>query len=541
MGGPGAGGDGGVGGGGGSTASISSGMGGGGGGGSGGGECKVDDREGCYDGTEGTQDVGICEAGTRICDPIGTWGVCEGQVLPGIEDASIPGDENCDHWTGECQWQHRFGDSGGQRVFRMSVAPDGSSFITGFFDGLLDFGDGAGAQAGRSYVAKFDPSGNGLWSKTFGQDTGASHGRAVAAHPDGGVILVATVYAGPADFGGGLFDPVSDDAVVAVRYAPNGDFVSSWLLDGGLSTWVQPYAAAAGSDGRIAVGGNCGGSIQIGGNTKPCALSSAFVARLDPDGDAPLWINTFGAQGVDNGVKQVLSLAIDEAGDVLAAGWLLSVVDFGVELVGEPGLTTGFLAKLDGDTGTVVWARSLGPFQEWKSLDLALDPDGNPVVATSLSGDFDFGDGCAVASGVVDIDVAIVKLAGNGDCSWVRHFPVAGEQRPHGVAVDGDGRVVVGGFSLGPIDFGLGEHALKGIMDAFLLKLDENGNPLWSRTFGDANDGSSDPENIWSLGVDGDGFIYTTGSFDGNVNFGDLDMSLTNAGATDLFIAKYAP
>lgn len=495
-------------------------------------------RESCYDGPEDTKGVGICEAGTRVCDPSGTWGTCEGQVLPGTEDASIPGDENCDHWTGECQWQERFGDGGWQRVERLSVAQDGSSFITGFFDGYLDFGDGSGAQGGTGYVAKLDPSGIGVWSKTFGSGIGGIlHGRAVAAYSDGGVILSAKVYAVPVDFGGGPLDPVSDDAAVAVRYASNGDHIWSRLIDGGPTTWVQPLAAATGSDGRIAVGGACGESIQIGGDAKSCGLNDGFVARLDPDTGAALWITTFGSQGME----YVMSLDIDDAGDVFAAGRLVSVVDFGVDMVGEPGLRTGFVAKLDGDTGIVVWARSLGPFRDSGSLDLALDPDGNPVVATHLIGDFDFGDGCAVASAVDGIDLAVVKFAGNGDCSWVRHFRVAGEQRPHGVAVDGGGRVVVGGFSLAPIDFGLGEHALAGIMDAFLLKLDESGQTLWSRTFGDATDDSPDPENVWSLGVGPDGYIYTTGTFDGNVDFCDDGVALTNAGITDLFVAKYAP
>ena len=43
--------------------------------------CDATDPVACYDGPEGTIDVGICRAGYRRCVD-GIWSACEGQVSP---------------------------------------------------------------------------------------------------------------------------------------------------------------------------------------------------------------------------------------------------------------------------------------------------------------------------------------------------------------------------------------------------------------------------------------------------------------------------
>src|SRR5262249_53886278 len=42
--------------------------------------------EDCYDGPSGTENVGPCVGGTRICGNDGMWGACMNQVLPTAED-----------------------------------------------------------------------------------------------------------------------------------------------------------------------------------------------------------------------------------------------------------------------------------------------------------------------------------------------------------------------------------------------------------------------------------------------------------------------
>jgi len=63
------------------------------------GECTSDCRPGqmieCYDAPTGTKGVGPCRAGARRCQPDGTWGVCQGQIIPDSEVCGNGIDENC--------------------------------------------------------------------------------------------------------------------------------------------------------------------------------------------------------------------------------------------------------------------------------------------------------------------------------------------------------------------------------------------------------------------------------------------------------------
>ena len=56
----------------------------------------------CYSGPAGTLGVGLCAAGTRMCNADGTaWGACTGQVLPATEACATAGDDDCDGQTNE--------------------------------------------------------------------------------------------------------------------------------------------------------------------------------------------------------------------------------------------------------------------------------------------------------------------------------------------------------------------------------------------------------------------------------------------------------
>jgi hypothetical protein len=57
----------------------------------------------CYDGAEGTKDVGVCKGGTKTCNAEGTgFGACEGQIIPAAEscDGALT-DEDCDGQVNE--------------------------------------------------------------------------------------------------------------------------------------------------------------------------------------------------------------------------------------------------------------------------------------------------------------------------------------------------------------------------------------------------------------------------------------------------------
>lgn len=57
--------------------------------------CTLGETQPCYSGPPGTQDQGSCKAGLQSCNETGTWGACDGEVLPSLESCNGE-DDDCD-------------------------------------------------------------------------------------------------------------------------------------------------------------------------------------------------------------------------------------------------------------------------------------------------------------------------------------------------------------------------------------------------------------------------------------------------------------
>ncbi|MFN3199400.1 MAG: MopE-related protein [Bradymonadia bacterium] len=71
--------------------------------------CEPGERRACYGGPEGTEGVGLCQAGTQVCQPQGGFGPCEAQITPQAElcdgednDCDGQADENLDGIGADC-------------------------------------------------------------------------------------------------------------------------------------------------------------------------------------------------------------------------------------------------------------------------------------------------------------------------------------------------------------------------------------------------------------------------------------------------------
>jgi hypothetical protein len=58
--------------------------------------CAPGQKQPCYQGAPGTNNIGVCKSGTQTCKPDGTgWGLCEDQVLPRHETCGNNLDDDC--------------------------------------------------------------------------------------------------------------------------------------------------------------------------------------------------------------------------------------------------------------------------------------------------------------------------------------------------------------------------------------------------------------------------------------------------------------
>ncbi|WP_433931472.1 hypothetical protein AB3662_44650 [Sorangium cellulosum] len=79
--------------------------------------CVPGNATSCYTGLAGTAGVGICKAGTKICDAHGTaYGPCIGEVLPTLDDCHTAADEDCNGVNASC--------AAGEHLWSMSFGTD---------------------------------------------------------------------------------------------------------------------------------------------------------------------------------------------------------------------------------------------------------------------------------------------------------------------------------------------------------------------------------------------------------------------------------
>lgn len=107
------------------------------------------------------------------------------------------------------------------------------------------------------------------------------------------------------------------------------------------------------------------------------------------------------------------------------------------------------------------------------------------------------------------------------------------------IAVDNSGNVYTTGYFNGIADFdpGIGTYNLTwgGYHDIFISKLDNNGDFVWAKRIGGAS-----TDIGYSIAIDLSGNVYTTGYFNGTVDFdpGAGTANLTSNGGPDIFISK---
>jgi hypothetical protein len=180
--------------------------------------------------------------------------------------------------------------------------------------------------------------------------------------------------------------------------------------------------------------------------------------------------------------------------------------------------------------GAALWINTISSPGEDIVRGVAADKNGDVIVA-------------GVANGR---DGFVAKYSAGGAFVWVRSFGNtgihAGVTQANDVAVDAFGSVFVIGTFSGQTDFdpGPGETSLtsNGDEDIFVLKLDAGGNFVWATALGGRKSDSGE-----AIFVDVRGFVYTTGSFEGEMDVDpdpDRTLMLYSQGEDDIFVVRYS-
>ncbi len=207
-----------------------------------------------------------------------------------------------------------------------------------------------------------------------------------------------------------------------------------------------------------------------------------------------------------------------------------------------------FIFALSGQNVQAVDKTSYLDTQTWGSTGLdwgaaaVVDSEGNIFVGGYFAGTVDFDPGVGTENHDTNggYDIFISKFNSNYEHQWTKTFGGSANESLDSFSIDQEDNLIIPGAFYDTVDFdpgaGTENHVSSGSTDAFLLKLDNDGNFVWVKTFGSTS-------HDWGMYVDIDSnnSYFLVGKFNGMVDFdpGDETENHTSAGDYDCYLSFF--
>ncbi|HUE72041.1 MAG TPA: Calx-beta domain-containing protein [Pirellulaceae bacterium] len=427
--------------------------------------------------------------------------------------------------------------------------------VAGFFSNEpIDLDPGPGSYilpndgGADGFAAQYDPLGNLRWGVHFG--SAASNGATEAAVDGAGNTFVAGWFTDSVQIGAPGATPVTLSASGGIE---------------GLLAKIDPagnvlWARTLGEDGlrrrALGIALDSAGNVYATGEVQDTKYM--YIAMYDGSSGATVWSHAIkDGTGINHGGYVTFTsgsdVAVDASGNVVVTGSYMGTIDFNPDPAVTNSLTNSgttestvnvepdvFVLKLNA-AGGYLWAGSMGSTGYDGAGSVATDGTGNAYVTgwfESLEGDADPGPGKLM----LPAGRFMVKLDPSENLIWGRSMVVGYFE------VDAAGSIYsTSGFS-GTIDADPGPGTFNltsaGSNDVLVSKFDSAGNFVWA-----ASMGGTGSDIGRAIALDGDGNIYTTGSFQATADFDpgagvyNLTSTLDANGNTtsDVFISKLVP
>lgn len=392
------------------------------------------------------------------------------------------------------QWVKELGYGNSQTSSEaITIDSNGSIYTTGSFQGTADFDPGPGTYnltlnaTGINtdiFISKLDFMGNFVWVKSIG-----------------GINASAN----------------------------NSDLAASICTDSQGNVYVTGQF-------RATVDFDPGSGIQL---VTAAGVNDIFILKLDPSGNY-IWVRTFGDTGIDYGT----AISTDSFGNIYTTGNFNGTIDFdpssGVSNISSFNDDL-FILKLD-PSGSLVWIKNMGgSISQCSPSSIHLDSFGNIYTTGNFYGSVDFDPNMATFTLTANASsIFISKLNAQGDFIWAKSMGST-TQNSGGQSIETDqlGNVYTTGYFQGVADFdpNIGTYTYTaGGSNAFVSKLDVNGNFVWAKSIGQT---WSDDCQASSIKIDPFGFLYSTGFFHGYIDFDPgISTTILNANGHSVYVLK---
>lgn len=397
-------------------------------------------------------------------------------------------------------WAKSIGGNSGDAGYKTVSDAAGNVYVVGNFWNTVDMDPGPGifnltsAGQGDNFILKLDATGSFLWAKQFG-NTLYDNCTSLNIDNNGNLYFTGSYYA-TVDFdpGPGVFN---------------------------MTCSTTGYAA--------------------------------FLLKLDAGGNF-IWAKELVETDYGNSGANV---AATPTGDVYVSGKFRGTGDFdpgpGVFTLTSTGTAEDlFISKYDVN-GNFIWVKQISGFSGKACYSMSLDLLENIYITGTFYGTCDFDPGAAVfnltannTNGSGSSDTYILKLDINGNFIFAKQVSADYDDVGWGITVDQTGAIfVTGQFSgIGDFDPGPGTFMLNAgsYSDGYVLKLNNAGNLQWAKQFESVGIPSSSSRGF-SIALDNFGNVYTTGDFNGGVDFDPAGATyiLNTPTLEDTYISKLSP
>jgi hypothetical protein len=436
-------------------------------------------------------------------------------------------------------------DSSSEQGKGIVVDENGNMYVTGTVGGGFSnvvFGEGEANETtitiNGSFVAKYNDAHELLWVQQMGASNNGITSYAIAIDVSGNVYVSGTFYQ-EATFGLGQTNETTltgtAGEIFLAKYDTSGSLL--WAIREGGAGDDNPGGRGliVDSDGNVYLTGSFNNTVVFGeGESSESTLegqsSDIFVAKYDTDG-VLTWVVKAGGANSEGGKN----IDLDADGNIVITGNYFNSAVFGAGLVNETTLNdsneSSFLAKYDND-GVFLWA--VEPFSSGTAdigADLKIDNQGDILFTGSFFGTITLGAGTAnemQLTGSGSDEIIVAKYSTEGDFVWAKTAQSSGGDRGVGLAVDTNSNVFITGYYGNEIQFGADERNEATISNA-------GSSDLFVAKFAPSGEfiwvtsaGGSEWEQGIDIEVDQEGNAYLTGYFRSNITFGKDEANETS-------------
>lgn len=438
-----------------------------------------------------------------------------------------------------------------------SVATDesGNVFATGVFSLNADFDPSTETyylnafNHQAAFVMKLDNLGNLAWVDKIGTGIADIHGKAIVTDIDGNVYTVGT-FDGTSNFNPGsennLLTSNGSNDIFLQKLDNDGNYIWAKNIGGTLEEDAESITIA--SNGDLFILGRFKGTSDFDPNegtyevTSSGIIQDSFVLKLDKDGVFQ-WVSPLGCSYYAEG-NGVIS---DASGNVYVVGQFSHDLTYetlteGVKTINSNGSYDTFIKKLD-PSGNTLWLKHIESSEDVIGEDIVIDHDGNVLITGTFKEtvDFDADQTVYEMTPLKADDAFLLKLDGDGNFIWAKQLEGYSNIYGRELETGNDGSIYMSGMFWNTADFDPGEATFYEFAEGGTTSIYVLKLDVDGNFIWVRHMEASNSENeVFDIHLDNNNNIYTAGGVRGTVDYNPNDgiHNLVTNGYFDAFVQK---